>query len=320
MNSIERVRKTFRFQNPDRVPMVHFNRDRDQGDLIMIDIQNHHMGPEGLVSEWGFQWDRLDATMGQPQDCLIHDWEEDLPSLRAPALDPENRLAWVKEQAAKARPDQYLLGSLQLSGFTIMTFLRGFADLMADFYDEPEAVEQLADIIFGFEERLIDFAAQAGLHGVAFFDDWGTQESLLISPALWRSFFKPRYKAQFDRAHALGLDVYFHCCGKIDPIIDDLFEIGVDMLNLSQPNLYDMEALGRKYGGKRCFVIPVSYQTTSISGTRQDIFGDVETAVRCLGSQGGGLVGYVEEYSSMGMSEENYQSCVDAFRELGVYK
>jgi uroporphyrinogen decarboxylase len=78
--------------------------------------------------------------------------------------------------------------------------------------------------------------------------------------------------------------------------------------------------LGRKYGGRVCFVCPVSYQTTSISGTRGEIFRDVQALIANLGVFGGGLVGYVEEYHSMGMSASNYQACVDAFRSLGVYR
>lgn len=319
MDSIERVRRTIHFAHPDRVPLLFFNRDRQEGDLVMVDIQNHFGGPDGLDSEWGFRWERLDATMGQPLAPVILDWERDFPGFRAPALNLEARRAWVESQKAQTRPGQYLLASLQLSGFTVMTFLRGFAELMADFYEEPELTAQLADLVFGFESQLIDFAASEGFHGIAFFDDWGTQKSMLISPTLWREFFAPRYRAQFAKAHHLGLDVYFHCCGKYDPIIGDLFDVGVDMLNISQPNLYDLEALKEAYGGKHCFVLPVSYQTTSITGTRDDIFRDVRQAVDCLGSAGGGLVGYIENYPSMGMSETNYQACVDAFRTLGVY-
>jgi hypothetical protein len=94
----------------------------------------------------------------------------------------------------------------------------------------------------------------------------------------------------------------------------------VDILNISQPNLYDIPTLGGQFGGKVCFICPVSYQTTSITGTRADIFRDVQSLIDHLGSFNGGLLGYVEEYHSIGMSAENYQACVEAFRTLGVYR
>jgi hypothetical protein len=143
---------------------------------------------------------------------------------------------------------------------------------------------------------------------------------MIISPPMWRKIFKPRYAHQFDLVHRLGLRVYFHCCGQIMPIIPDLIEVGVDILNLAQPNLYDIPQVGRRFGGQVCFCCPVSYQTTSITGTREQIFEDVRVLVESLGRFDGGLLGYVEEYQSIGLSEANYQACIDAFRTQGHYQ
>jgi uroporphyrinogen decarboxylase len=65
-----------------------------------------------------------------------------------------------------------------------------------------------------------------GFDAVSFYDDWGTQSSLMVSPSLWRDFFKPRYKKQFELVRNSGLDVYFHCCGYIYDIIPDFIELG----------------------------------------------------------------------------------------------
>ena len=118
-------------------------------------------------------------------------------------------------------------------------------------------------------------------------------------------------------SHSKNLFVYYHSCGQISPIVADLIEVGVDILNIAQPNLYDIPKLGRDYGGQVCFECPVSYQTTSITGSPADIYRDVEEIVTSLGRFNGGLIGYVEEYESIGMPEENYQACVNAFREIG---
>lgn len=91
----------------------------------------------------------------------------------------------------------------------------------------------------------------------------------------------------------------------------------MDVLNISQPNLFDIRQLGREFGGKVCFICPVSYQTTSLSGNREDIFRDVQEMYDNLGIYNGGFIGYVEEYSSIGMSDENYQACKDAFFSVG---
>lgn len=314
----DQVFKALTFQNPSYVPIYYFNKDQDQSDLVAFEVQRHFIGVDKDKSEWGFIWNRMDETMGQPLTNLI-DEPAQLADFSAPDPAAPDRFAGI-DSFTQRYHDRFRMASLALSGFTTMSFLRGFNNLMMDLVEDPGFVEALADLVFGFEERLIEHLPAYHFDAVAFFDDWGTQKGMIISPAAWRKFFKPRYLHQFNLVHQLGLKVYFHCCGYYPQIIPDLIEIGVDMLNISQPNLYNIPDLGQKYGGKVCFVCPVSYQTTSISGTREDIFHAVQELIDSFGRFNGGLIGYVEEYHSMGMSQANYQSCVEAFKTLGVYQ
>ncbi len=312
----DQVRAAIRMRSPDYVPLYFVNRDKDLSDIVMIDVVRHFMGEKRDLSEWGFRWERRDQTMGQPREPLIREWA-DLDAFRPP--DPDDPARFLEVAPTRERcGDRYYCASLVLSGFTLMSFLRGFSPLLADLHGERGRVEQLADMVFGFEVAVISRLSDRGFDGVSFYDDWGTQSGLIVSPSLWREFFKPRYRRQFDLAHSHGFDVYFHCCGAVAELIPDLIEIGVDMLNLGQPNLFDIEALGRRFGGRVCFVMPVSYQTTSISGTREDIFRVVRSYGQHLARPTGGLIGYIEEYASIGLSEENYQACIDAFRAIGA--
>ena len=138
----------------------------------------------------------------------------------------------------------------------------------------------------------------------------------MIAPPLWRKLFKPRYRRQFQRAHELGLHVWFHCCGNFAEIADDFHEIGVDVLNISQPNVVDIPPIGQRLRGKQCFMMPISYQTVSISGTVEEIYAEARRLYDLLGTPAGGFIGYVEEYGCMGMSRENYLACAEAFRRL----
>lgn len=319
LDSKQQVKKAINMQGPEYVPLLFFNKDQEQSDIILIDVGRHFLGDNKNISEWGFKWERLDKTMGTPLKALINDIN-DISKIKVPDAYDVERFNEVKKIKGKYGKDKYYLASLSITGFTVMTFLRGFANLMEDLYINREKAEELADIVFNFEEDIIRQLKGYRFDGVAFFDDWGTQTNLIISPGMWREFFKPRYKKQFKLAHDEGLDVYFHSCGKIDDIIPDFIEIGVDMLNLSQPNVFNIEEIGKKFGGKICFVCPVSYQTTSIMGTKEEIYNDVKRLIDNLGCFNGGLIGYIEEYSSIGMSEDNYQYCIHAFKELGKYK
>ena len=313
MTPREVVKRAIRFEGPEWVPVYMFNRDPLDGDILSYGLC---LG-EGERNEWGYAFSNLDdGTMGQVKQAVLPRWE-DLDSFEAPPIDAERRLAGL-EELRKTAGGRYILGGLGITGFNLYTFLRGFENAMIDFVAEPERSAQLLGCIMQFETDLIGLSAEAGLDGVHFADDWGSQENLFIAPGLWRELFKPRYEKQFAYAHELGLDVWFHSCGRIGAIAPDLHEIGVDVLNVSQPNANDIEALGRALRGRQCFMAPVSYQTVSISGSPEEIVHEARRLFEALGAPAGGFIGYVEEYTCMGMSEANYQACVKAFRKLNA--
>ena len=311
MTRKETVARAISFAGPDRVPIWFFNKDHERGDVMRHMLCLY----DGLASEWGYTWHKMDdGTMGQPAGAVLPTWD-DLGDYAFPRLRSDERLAGVDEFRVGAG-DRYLLGGLGISGFTTYTFLRGFDNAMMDFVLERDRAEELLDRIFDFECELMTLAAEAGLDGIHFEDDWGTQDDVIVSPEMWRDLFKPRYKRQFDHAHSLGLTVWFHCCGNILKIVPDFHQIGCDVLNVSQPNTVDLEAVGRELRGRQCFMVPISYQTVSITGTPDDIQKEAQRLCNALATAEGGFIGYVEEYGCMGMTEENYEACAHAFEAL----
>jgi hypothetical protein len=316
------VEQAIGFNGPERVPVVFWNRDQAEGDIMLYHLA---LGAPGdgtpnawnwTENEWGYRLESLgDGTMGHP----VAPFYAELPqpeAIRIPALREIERMSAVPE-FLKACGDRYRVASLDLSGFTVYTLLRGFENAMGDFLENPEGFAALMDRIIGFECELMKLAAQAGFHGIHFADDWGTQTGLMISPELWRRLFKPRYARQFAFAHSLGLHTWYHCCGAFDAIIGDFHEIGADVINISQPNVVGVAEVGRELQGRQCFMLPISYQTVSIRGTPQEIYAEAQRLYGLLGASAGGFIGYVEEYSVMGMSAENYRACGEAFRRLG---
>ncbi len=317
----ELVEQAIRFGRPERVPIVFWNRDQEQGDIMLYHLA---LGAPGdgtpnawnwTENEWGYRLESLgDGTMGHP----VAPYYPELPwpgAIRVPALRAEERMSDMPRFCQQAT-DRYRLASLDLSGFTVYTLLRGFENAMQDFLIEPEGFAALMDRIIEFECERMALAAAHGFHGIHFADEWGTQTGLMISPELWRRLFKPRYARQFARAHQLGLHTWFHCCGNFAGIIDDFHEIGADVINISQPNVMDLAGVSRRLRGRQCFMMPISYQTVSIRGTPAEIRAEAQRLYQLLGMPAGGFIGYVEEYSVMGMSAENYQACAQAFRAL----
>ena len=81
-----------------------------------------------------------------------------------------------------------------------------------------------------------------------------------------------------------ALHVWYHCCGNLTEIAEDFHEIGVDVLNISQPNVVDLDAVSQQLRGRQCFMMPISYQTVSIQGTPDEILAEAERMYRLLGT------------------------------------
>jgi hypothetical protein len=315
MTRNELVRRAVSFDHPPRIPVWFWNQDRDRSDIHGYELFPYKADAAIRKSEWGYEWEDLgDGTLGQPKHAVIPSWN-DAGAFDFPSADKPGRFDGMADFVKRAE-DRYRAAEMGITGFNTYTFLRGFENALVDFKLERKRAEFLLDRIFDFETEVIRLAASHGFDAIHFADDWGTQQSLIIDPGLWRSLFKPRYARQFQVVHDLGMHVWFHCCGNITEIVRDFYEAGVDVMNISQPNAVDIARVGRLLRGKQCFMVPVSYQTVSISGSPDAIREEARRLFDALGTQRGGFIGYVEEYSVMGMPGDNYRACAAAFEKL----
>jgi uroporphyrinogen-III decarboxylase len=128
--------------------------------------------------------------------------------------------------------------------------------------------------------------------------------------------FKPRYAEQYARIHAQGRHVWLHTCGDVWDIIPDFIEIGVDVLELLQPDLFGIERLAEHFGGKVCFCCSVDHQRRACHGSQEEILDYARRLNANFGRHNGGFIAYIEDYASLGMSEQNYQRIRQAFHGL----
>jgi uroporphyrinogen decarboxylase len=128
--------------------------------------------------------------------------------------------------------------------------------------------------------------------------------------------FLPRYAQQFERIHRAGKKVWFHSCGDVHSIIGDLADVGADAVELLQPDLMGVERLARDYGGRISFCCSVDHQRVAISGSRDEIFAYARRLAGAFGRFHGGFIAYIEDYASLGMSEQNYQWIREAFHNV----
>jgi uroporphyrinogen decarboxylase len=127
-------------------------------------------------------------------------------------------------------------------------------------------------------------------------DDLGLQTGLMVSDETYRSLIKPRHRKYFDLLHAHSTaKVFFHTCGSVAAILDDLIEIGVDVLNPVQVSAagMDPETLKRRCAGRLAFWGGIDTQHVLPHGTVAQVKAEVERMIETLGTGGGYVLGAV---------------------------
>jgi uroporphyrinogen decarboxylase len=162
--------------------------------------------------------------------------------------------------------------------------------------------------------------AEAGVDIIQFGDDIGSQGAMMISPNTWRKFLKPRMAGIIADVKAANPQVlvFYHSDGRFEPVIPDLIEIGVDILNPVQPESMDIAELKRLYGDRLSFWGGVGVQTTLPFGTSDDVRCVVKRLIQEAGP-GGGLVVSPAHVIEPDVPWENVETFVEAVRRYGSY-
>ena len=109
----------------------------------------------------------------------------------------------------------------------------------------PPDIHRMADMIVDRCAAEVELAIKTKAYGIGFGDDYGTERGLLMSPEMWRRFFKPRLSRLFKPAREAGLDVVFHSCGKLMELLPDLREVGATAIWPQLP-AFNMAELARR--------------------------------------------------------------------------
>jgi uroporphyrinogen decarboxylase len=273
MDSRERIRRALAFEPVDIVPLriapaAGGFHDHGQKLLDLIVECGHDFGPcDGLAlpepispddydadgryhafmtDEWGTRWEFLiPGIWGHPVDWPFKDLGN-LPTYEPPAfpkLEGADLVA-AKRSAAEHRRHHYRCingGSI----FEKLHSVRPFEDVLVDVMLDTPEINAIADMICARVADGVQYALDVGTDGVEFFDDFGTQEALLMPPDVWRRFFRPRYEALIRPIHEAGADVHLHCCGQITELLEDFSKLGVRAL-WPQITLFDPAELSAR--------------------------------------------------------------------------
>ncbi|UCE04704.1 MAG: hypothetical protein JSW07_13890, partial [bacterium] len=283
----ETVSRTIRFQGADRLPYDF--PEKYGSDFYCINMSpSPDERPRRGVDEWGAVWENIgNMNLGEVKEFPLKHWR-DFEKLNIPDIhDPQRwqNLENIHENAG----DKFILAS-GISIYERVHFIRGLENTWMDVYDSPEELGRLIDILVEMNLEAINRYAELGADGYIFPDDWGLQDKLMISPNAWREIWKPNYARIFHAAHEASLLTFLHSCGHIVDILDDLIEIGLDVIHMDQQENMGLELLGEQFGGRITFFSPVDIQNTMVYGTFEEIRAYCRKMAKFLGRPTGGFI------------------------------
>ncbi len=223
-----------------------------------------------------------------------------------------------KEAVKEHKKDRLVFGGIWGPFWAHLWQLRGLNQLMKDFHTNPKFVNELLDREVEHSLEQAKIYMELGADGVTIDDDHGTQAGLFINPDMWRKYIKPRFRRFVSSVKKRGGIVFFHCDGKIDWIVPDIVECGVDMLHPVQPEVMDRVEVKRKYGDKITIATGASVQKTLPFGTVEDVRKETLDAIRYL-APGGGLVYGTSHQARLECPVENMLALYETLRKYGKY-
>ena len=221
---------------------------------------------------------------------------EDLDTYPWPQPEEMLDVTGMKERAKKLHEENEYAISLRMpcNGiFEIACWLRGMENFMVDTITDPEFAHALIEKILKVQIEMYGYLLdQVGeyIDIVESGDDYGSQQSLLISPDAYREFIFPARKKlnKAIRQKAPQAKIYLHSCGAIADIIEDLIDCGVDILNPVQTSAVGMDpvTLKDKFGDRICFHGAVDTQK-AMTGSIEQVEDEVKRLIDILGRDGG---------------------------------
>ena len=252
-----------------REQWIKFYQHEYRDGTTMPSIAGFHM----VTSDDAGMWDKPPVTMDYGKDWFGCEWVKDTSARQ---MIPDPRVEFLLEDIADWREvvrfpdlDAYdFVNAYNNSGvgkvdrtqkiiyypvvagpFERLHILMGFENAMIAMVTDPEECEAFFTAFMDWKCKLLEKVKEYFNPDVIMFhDDIGTQNNMFFSPELWRKMLKPHLKRATDKVHELGMFMEYHSCGKLEQVVPDLVEIGVDAWQGQEIN--DIAALKKLTGDK----------------------------------------------------------------------
>lgn len=348
MNKSENTYRCIRFETPEWIPLgFHINpscwHHYRQEDLKRLMTEHPMIWPDYEYSDEPFEPiipldARKDEPYRDPWGCMrettddgiagtVHehplaDWSA-LDTFQPP--DPETTTGrfpvdWrqIEERIKTALDEGPLAGGGLPHGHTFLQLidLRGYENVILDMADDEPRLHTLLGMLREFNLTVVQRFIDLGSTLLSFPEDLGMQRGPMLSPAHFRKYIKPCYEAYMTPARQAGCLIHMHSDGDIRDLLDDLFDSGVDVINL-QDLVNGVDWIAANLGGKHCIDLDIDRQEITVHGTVEQIDAHIRHCVEAIGRPEGGLMLKYGMYP--GTPIENAFAVADAMETYATY-
>ena len=319
--SRQRMLNAFNYDHPDKIPVIYhpspaglyvhgekllelFNKYPPDNPIVFdkIPVVGEEMFDANgdyhqiITYAWGTDMEyRIFGIAGIAKRFPFETWKKAVESYKFPSIEASASHFLSIDSSKLNSENQYLLFNGWMSIFEKLTALHPFDDTLIDLYTKDEYFMVFLDKLVDYWLDTIDYYHKIGTDVYIFGDDWGTQWSTIIDLHVFREIFKPRYIKLFDKIRDYGGLPFFHCCGFMGEIFNELVDIGIRGL-WHQMNLYEED----KYLEQKCkenkiavFVHP-DRQNLIPLGTPTQIKEYIKRKAEKYKKMGGGGIFYIE--------------------------
>ncbi|MEX0322659.1 MAG: uroporphyrinogen decarboxylase family protein [Puniceicoccaceae bacterium] len=281
----------------------------------------YNPGADHYTDDWGVGWKNT-AYKTQFGDGIYteiegHPLEDDdaISSYKAPDPEREELYTDAASTLKNFQKDYFIVGSTMTTIFETAWALRGLENMLMDFVEDPDLASEILDIPLEYHRAVTKRLVSMGVDMVWLGDDIGAQHSMFISPDTWRQFLKPRMAGLISDLKGINpnLKIVYHTDGCVYPVIPELIEIGVDILNPIQPASMDPARLKKEYGDRLCFWGSVDEQHTLPFGSVDDVKNEVVERIQTLGASGG-LIISPTHHVQLDTPIENYEAFISTVK------
>ncbi|MCC7355357.1 MAG: hypothetical protein IT330_16565 [Anaerolineae bacterium] len=258
---------------------------------------------DAYTDAWGITWARAPGSIYYeiPDPPLQNATIDDLERYPWPDLAHPSRFQGLAAKARAIQDAGYAVVALSgVAPFEQAYVMRGIENWLTDMAGNPEfALALLRKITDLMRASVIGLLEEAGeyIDVIITGDDLGSQNAPLISPRMYRRLVKPFHAELMSAIKSRSkTKIFYHSDGNVYPLLNDLIEVGVDLLNpvqVSATDMGDTARLKREFGNRLSFCGAIDTQWALPRGTPDDVRREVRRRIKDLGPGGGYILAAV---------------------------